>query len=403
MKMIFIILEIILLFLLFLINKNSKNNNKTKKINNKYLLIKKGKYLSTLANCITCHTPAGSKPFSGGLPIKTKFGTLFTPNITPDKKNGIGNIKLKEFKRIIKHGISKNNNFLYPIFPYLNYSNLKNKDINSIYIFLKSLPKNKKKNIKYKINFPLNYKKLILGWRLLFFKKSNKYYKKLTSSLKRGEYITNYLGHCNMCHTKNNNFESNIKKLNYSGNLINNWYSLPLVNNSKLGIKNKTIQELTKILNWGKSKKKTILGPMAEIINNSLQNINKVEINSISTYLKIIINKNIKKIRSIKNEEINKKNSFFFFKKGKELFDKNCSSCHGKLSLGNFPIYPRINKNIINNNFKENIFNILKFTNNNNTLKNKFSSIMKNFFDLTSIKDFYYIIHYILLLNKFKK
>lgn len=401
MKMI-IFVELFLLFLLSLLIKNNKNN---KKIINKNLLIKKGKYLSTLANCITCHTPIGSKPFSGGLPIKTKFGTLFTPNITSDKTNGIGNIKLKEFKNSIKHGISKNNNFLYPIFPYLNYSNLKNIDINSIYVFLKSLPGVKKKNIKYKLNFPLNYKNLILGWRLLFFKKNNKNYKKLTSSLKRGEYITNNLGHCNMCHTKNNNLESNIKKLNYSGNLIgnSNWYSIPLVNNSKLGIKNKTIQELTNILNWGKSKKKTILGPMAEIINNSLQNINKIEINSISSYLKIIINKNIKNIKSIKKEEINKENLKIFFKKGKILFNNNCVNCHGKLTLGNFPIYSKINKNIINTDFKENIFNILKYTNNNNTFKNKFSSIMKNFFNLIKVKDWYYITNYLLILNKIRK
>lgn len=398
MKMIILLEILILLFIFFFLKKKIIK----KKINNKNLLIKKGKYLSNISNCISCHTPYGSKPFSGGVPIKTKFGKIFTPNITNDFKTGIGNIKLKEFKNLIKHGLDKNNNLLYPAFPYINYFNLKNKDINAIYIYIKSIKSVKKKNIKSLINFPLNYRNLLIGWRLFFFNNKNKYYKKLTSSLKRGEYITNYLGHCNMCHTKSNNLESNIKKLNYSGNLINNsnWYSIPLINNSKIGIKKKTIQELTNILNWGKSKEKTILGPMVDVIN-ILQNISKIEINAISSYLKIILNKNINKIKIINN--FNKINQKFFFDKGKLIFKNNCKKCHGEISLGKFPIYPKINKNIINDNFKENIFSILKYTNNNNTFKNNISSIMKNFFNLVKTSNCYYLICYLLIISKLRK
>ncbi|MGA7965208.1 MAG: cytochrome c, partial [Gammaproteobacteria bacterium] len=57
--------------------------------------IRQGEYLTKLSDCMACHTEHGNgktgKPFAGGLPIKTPFGTIYSPNITPDKQMGIGN------------------------------------------------------------------------------------------------------------------------------------------------------------------------------------------------------------------------------------------------------------------------------------------------------------------------
>src|SRR5271165_4217734 len=53
-------------------------------------LIKQGEYLARAGDCIACHTVRGGKEFAGGLPMATPFGTMFTPNITPDDQYGIG-------------------------------------------------------------------------------------------------------------------------------------------------------------------------------------------------------------------------------------------------------------------------------------------------------------------------
>ncbi|MFP3549047.1 cytochrome c, partial [Rhizobium sp. SIMBA_035] len=53
-------------------------------------LIKKGEYLSCAGDCVACHTVRGGKTFAAGLPMATPFGTLYTPNITPDDQYGIG-------------------------------------------------------------------------------------------------------------------------------------------------------------------------------------------------------------------------------------------------------------------------------------------------------------------------
>ena len=53
--------------------------------------IERGRYLTTAADCVACHTVLDAgKPFAGGRPIETPFGNIITPNITPDRETGIG-------------------------------------------------------------------------------------------------------------------------------------------------------------------------------------------------------------------------------------------------------------------------------------------------------------------------
>src|SRR3990167_8682426 len=82
----------------------SKDNDAT--------LIKKGEYLAKMGDCIACHTNINAHDnaaaFSGGLPIVTPFGTIYSPNITPDKETGIGNWTLQDFIRAMKQGRDPN-------------------------------------------------------------------------------------------------------------------------------------------------------------------------------------------------------------------------------------------------------------------------------------------------------
>src|SRR5438309_6720027 len=40
----------------------------------------RGKYLTQAADCQACHTIPGGKPYAGGRPFDTQFGTLYSPN-----------------------------------------------------------------------------------------------------------------------------------------------------------------------------------------------------------------------------------------------------------------------------------------------------------------------------------
>ncbi|MEN3381016.1 MAG: hypothetical protein V7608_1060, partial [Hyphomicrobiales bacterium] len=98
--------------------------------------IERGRYLATAADCAACHTARGGKPFAGGLPIETPFGTLVAPNITPDRESGIGAWTDDEFRRAMQDGIGRDGEFLYPAMPYPAYAKLARDDVLAIRAYL---------------------------------------------------------------------------------------------------------------------------------------------------------------------------------------------------------------------------------------------------------------------------
>src|SRR5690348_14396717 len=80
-------------------------------------LEEQGRYLATAGDCISCHTRPGGEPFSGGLALKTQFGTLYSPNITPDKETGIGGWTEEQFAGALRRGVDDDGDHLYPVFP----------------------------------------------------------------------------------------------------------------------------------------------------------------------------------------------------------------------------------------------------------------------------------------------
>jgi hypothetical protein len=46
--------------------------------------------LAAIGNCKECRTAPEGKPYAGGLPLKTPFGTIIATNITPKAETGIG-------------------------------------------------------------------------------------------------------------------------------------------------------------------------------------------------------------------------------------------------------------------------------------------------------------------------
>ena len=76
--------------------------------------------MAEAAGCNNCHTDREhkGKPFAGGRALKTPFGTFYSPNITPDKKTGIGQWTEQQFLRALHRGVDDEGDNLYPVFPY---------------------------------------------------------------------------------------------------------------------------------------------------------------------------------------------------------------------------------------------------------------------------------------------
>lgn len=71
-------------------------------------LIKRGEYLARAGDCVACHTDGKSgKTFAGGLAMETPIGTIYSTNITPDKKTGIGDYSFEDFDNAVRKGVAK--------------------------------------------------------------------------------------------------------------------------------------------------------------------------------------------------------------------------------------------------------------------------------------------------------
>ena len=114
-----------------------------------------GKYLSTVASCIACHSPFNGPggidldhAFSGGPPFTMRGGRVTPINLTPDRETGIGlwtrEIFLNKFRRyrdssFLNQPIDPKKDFT-SIMPWANFAGMKDEDLSAIYTYLRTLP-----------------------------------------------------------------------------------------------------------------------------------------------------------------------------------------------------------------------------------------------------------------------
>ncbi|MBE7637433.1 c-type cytochrome [Sneathiella sp. P13V-1] len=173
-----------------------------------------GEYLTAIAGCKGCHTKEeGATPFAGGHALKTPFGVFYTPNITPDEENGIGNWTEDQFVQAVKHGIRPDGSYYFPSFPYPSYAKMTDEDAKKIFGFLKTVAPSDIANKEHEISAPFSWRWLQAFWRVLFFDDTP------IDPEERGKYLTHALGHCSECHTPRNQMGGFIQDRFMAGSL----------------------------------------------------------------------------------------------------------------------------------------------------------------------------------------
>src|SRR5579862_9281652 len=119
-------------------------------------LIERGQYLTRAADCVACHTTEGGQPFAGGRPFVLPFGTLYSTNITPDKKTGIGEYTDAQFLRAMHNGVARDGTRLYPAMPYASYTHMTDDDALAIKAYLFSLQPVESARPTNTLSFPYN-------------------------------------------------------------------------------------------------------------------------------------------------------------------------------------------------------------------------------------------------------
>lgn len=294
-------------------------------------IVDAGKYLVAAGNCTSCHTRLGGAQFSGGLPIRTPFGTIYSSNITPDMQTGIGQWSAEDFRRAMHDGLGRGGRQLYPAFPYPSFTKLSDEDVDAIYAYMRTLAP-----VRYSppVNdFLLRQRWGMVFWNWLSFKPG-----RFTSDgarskeWNRGAYLVEGLGHCSACHSPRNLLMAELSNKAYSGGSfmhevptgqVRRWSGVNLTS-SKAGLAAWSLEDLAAYLKNGVSMRAGTFGPMNDVIVNSLRNLTSADVRAMATYIKALAPESSNNLPDAQQEGA----------AGAVIYKDRCEHCHLRSGRG---------------------------------------------------------------------
>jgi mono/diheme cytochrome c family protein len=300
--------------------------------------IARGAYLARAGDCMACHTARDGAPYAGGRALATPFGTVYAPNITPDAQTGIGAWTADDFWHALHNGIAPGGRLLYPAFPYPNTTKVTRADADALYAYLRSLAPVRQANRPHALRFPYDRQVVLAGWRLLYFK-PGVYAPQPARSAEwnRGAYLVEGLGHCAACHSPRNGLGATGDRL--SGGHIPSvgWYAPALDADNEAGLGNWEQAHIVQLLRTGAAPRGAVFGPMAEVVNQSLQYLTEADAGAMAVYLRSLpAAPSSRGLAAPPSEEV--------MKAGRRLYDHHCADCHGAdgrgTSIAGRPAYP---------------------------------------------------------------
>ncbi len=182
--------------------------------------VNRGEYIFRASGGCSCHTvPNSNNQFmAGGRALKTPFGAIYSTNITPDKKTGIGSWTETDFINAMTKGIRNDGAHLFPIFPYTSFTKIKTNDLKDLYAYLKTIKPVPMENKGDELFFLFKWRFGLIFWKLLNFEEGRFEEDSSNSELwNRGAYLSKALAHCSECHTPRDISGGLKNKLLYSG------------------------------------------------------------------------------------------------------------------------------------------------------------------------------------------
>ncbi len=187
---------------------------------------------------------------------------------------------------------------------------------------------------------------LLIAWRFLFFR-PGVYESDPAQSpdWNRGAYLVEGLGHCSACHEARNALGAIRSKHNPSGGLVLSWYAPALTSAREAAVRDWSDMEIVQLLKVGQIQKATgtsrhasTMGPMGEVVYESLQYARDEDLRAIADYLKSL-------------PETGPRSAWGFFRSrhtatvgalsdGAATYAKHCAQCHGDQGEGRAPAAP---------------------------------------------------------------
>ena len=312
--------------------------------------ISQGQTLLNLGNCLACHTERGQPLGAGGRAFETPFGSVYSSNLTPHMDQGLGTWQADDFWRALHYGKSKDGRLLTPVFPYKHTTLITRDDSDAMFAALKTLqPETTQKpipKVSESLAWPYNSAVAIAIWRSLFF--SSGTYKPQDSKSNewnRGAYLAQGLGHCAACHSPRNAWGASGEVNDFSGGLMPlvNWYAPSLMSAQETGLAQQSISEIVLLLKSGQNATAVASGPMAEVVQHSMQHWPEADLLALATYLKEQAQTN--SVSVITNKPSITKSPGNFLNLGAKIYEQHCEQCHQSQGQGVTHAYPALAQN----------------------------------------------------------
>jgi mono/diheme cytochrome c family protein len=298
--------------------------------------IERGRYLAKAADCFACHTVQNSgKPYAGGRPLETPFGSITSPNITPDQETGIGAWTDDQFDNAVRKGVRPDGANLYPAMPYTSYSKMSRKDVMAIRAYLKTVKPIRNAVITNTLPFPFNIRTGMVAWKALYFKPSE--YKPdphQSAEWNRGAYLVEGAGHCSACHTPRSFLGGEKSAKFLQGATLQGWFAPNITNDNKTGLGKWSDDNIVAYLKTGHNRLSAATGPMAEEVVHSTSTLSDDDLKAIAIYLKSVPGKNTSP------EPLSATDPQMVA--GKAIYRDTCSACHGLEGKGVSRLFPSL-------------------------------------------------------------
>ncbi len=320
-------------------------------------IIARGAYLARLGDCAACHSVPGKPAYSGGLRMGIPIGAIYTTNITPDPKNGIGRMSLNDFDRALRFGVAEGHS-LYPAMPFTSYYNTRPDDVAALYTYFKhAVAPAAVPNRPNDIVFPLSMRWPLTFWRWFFAPRPKPFTAStgVDSQLSQGAYFVEGLGHCGECHTPRA-VTMQMKATTpaggaayLSGAVIESYFAPSLRNSGPGTLGAWSEQELAQFLETGANSQGIAFGSMSDVIIHSTQYMTHADALATAKYLKSLGNPGEEPATGFNydaTEHLALKNGDAS-KPGAMIYLDNCAACHRPDGLGYAEVFPRLAGNPI--------------------------------------------------------
>ncbi len=303
--------------------------------------LQRGGYLVRAGNCVACHTSRGGAPLAGGRAIDTPFGAVYSSNLTPDAETGLGRWSSQDFWNALHHGRSRGGRLLAPAFPYEHTSLLSRQDTDAMFAWLRSQNAVRQPQPAPTLTWPLGTQPALALWRTLFFAPQPfTPDPKQSAEWNRGAWLVQGLGHCAACHSPRNALGASAGVSDLSGGLmpVVNWYAPKLSNARETALASTEVAGIVQLLQTGRNAQATVSGPMAEVVQHSLQYLTPADLQSMAVYLQSRARQATGETPRQTPPPVRASVS----EQGARVYDRHCATCHGEQGQGVPGIYPAL-------------------------------------------------------------